>query len=494
MLENLNHSGYINIKKQYPGETESQPPITIIRHTAYDFVNGIITIHAFEDIPPLYGNSFIVGSGYDKTLYLYAFQTQFSKPLAPFFSPSELSTQVDFVIKGYEFESKYSMAIFSFDELQYFCPSNSVVDEQLDKVTFLRQSKTIWEFDFVLMDINCHVSFVLATQGTLGHAHSNMEAISEIRVSFPETDNFSFIDSLYRVVDSAFAFICNRRNTTCVSMKLYGTYPSQTIDNDIIVPCEKKSKSEAFFFDKYRESSESPKVIKKTWNVSSFIKHIDALFQMIANDLCFIKEKEDQVDCGFISISSIHPSTKRRNLIDLQQSLHITGAFEFYVRKYLPPMIEEKDHHIKMKQILEESKEKLDENGKRPSRRFRDLADRLIKAILIEPALEFKILQAYTGYIGKSKKEDGTEYSAEWKSLKECISEDMFPESTIAQLAKEANKWRNELAHSKRSYEPTEDTISAVRLLEHINYAIILRQLGFEDKEIRTILSEALVR
>ena len=101
--------------------------------------------------------------------------------------------------------------------------------------------------------------------------------------------------------------------------------------------------------------------------------------------------------------------------------------------------------------------------------------------IIREPALEDKIWKAYKGYTN-------------WTPLKNCILEEWFSEDEIKALGHGANEWRNELAHSKRSYEPSIDTIRAIRLIEHFNYAIVLRQIGYDDEEIKGILKEILVR
>ena len=190
---------------------------------------------------------------------------------------------------------------------------------------------------------------------------------------------------------------------------------------------------------------------------------------MIADDL-----NKDADEGGFISIASIHPSVKRRNLIDLQQSLQITGAFEFYVRQYLPNMAVEKDYHIIMKMLLNELASK--QKGK-----LKELAKSLAKNVVREPALEDKVWKAYKGFDN-------------WSPLKPCLSEEWFLKDEIKKLAHEVNQWRNELAHSKRSYEPKIDTIRAVRLLEHMNYAIVLRELGYGDSEIKELLGAILIR
>ena len=76
----------------------------------------------------------------------------------------------------------------------------------------------------------------------------------------------------------------------------------------------------------------------------------------------------------------------------------------------------------------------------------------------------------------------------------DCLSQEWFKEDEIETLAKEANLWRNELAHEKRSYIPSVETIRAIRLVEHLNYAIVLRQLGYVDGEIQELLKYTLLR
>ena len=193
------------------------------------------------------------------------------------------------------------------------------------------------------------------------------------------------------------------------------------------------------------------------------------LFQMIADDISLAGE-----EAANISISSIHPSFNRRRLIDLQQSLHITGAFEFYVRRYLPNMVCEKAYHTVIKMLLHEFAEKNTGKAKK-------LALSLENNVVREPALEEKVKKAYLGY-------------DEWKPLKQCIDSSWFCEDEIVELAKEANAWRNELAHEKRSYEPNMKTIRAIRLIEHLNYAIVLRKLGYTDSEIHDFLENILTR
>lgn len=351
MLEEFNHSGYINIGRNYEckktkessvNESErgmENPSLKLTRHYAYDYSSGKVVIHAFERIPEICGQNTVLGYSFDGKPYLFCSQLPIDMAEYSMY-PQNYTWKIDFAIKGYEPDSKYTEAVFSFDELQYFCPSSSVLkDDEERNVIFSGKSNDVKAFDANIGDVQCNVRFVVGAKGKWGIAHSNMEAITEIRISFPETDDLDFLRKVYSTVDLVFAFICNRRNTTCLSMRLNGKYPSKTIDKGKIVDCEKTCLNcEVFYYDKYREEPEEKKVVSKAWDVNLFFKHIDKLFEMVAGDLSGTDDEG-----GAISVSSVHPSIKRRNLIDLQQSLQITGAFEFYVRKYLPDMASEKD-------------------------------------------------------------------------------------------------------------------------------------------------------
>ena len=420
-------------------------------------------MHTYDGISTINGKKVLACRGFDGTLYLFAFSTPV-KIQNTGFSTINYSQEVDFVVKSYAYNAKYSEARFSFDELSCFCPAT----KKLDDIANIDNPETITSFHIVIDSVQCLVEFIIIAEKESGLIHPKIEAKTTIRITFPETDDFSFLKKLYLIVDHAFSFICNRRNTTCLSMRIMGKHPFESIKKELngkLVPCD----SEVFFFDRFREKPENEKAILNTRDASFLIKHIDKLFQIIAQDSI---EGED--DSGTISILSIHPSIERRQLIDLQQTLHITAAFEFYIRKYLPNMIIKKEHHEEMIKILEDVE-------KTKTGKLKELARRLKKMVLMEPSLKDKVQNAYDGYEG-------------WSSLESCISDEWYKKDEIIKLAQEINDWRNELAHEKRSYAPTIDTIRAVRLLEHLNYAIVLRIIGCSDCEIRYFLENILKR
>ena len=93
--------------------------------------------------------------------------------------------------------------------------------------------------------------------------------------------------------------------------------------------------------------------------------------------------------------------------------------------------------------------------------------------------MEEKILKAYNGY-------------GDWASLSEVLLEWFGVD--VSDLADAANEWRNELAHEKREYCPDVKAIRAIRLVEHLNYCIILRKAGYSNEEIKNIIQEILAR
>ncbi len=94
--------------------------------------------------------------------------------------------------------------------------------------------------------------------------------------------------------------------------------------------------------------------------------------------------------------------------------------------------------------------------------------------------MSYKILKVYNGYTN-------------WEPLSNII-DDLFNGENIAKLASAANLWRNELAHNKREYMPTIDAIKAIRLVEHLNYTMVLRYADYNDNQIKAILTELLIR
>jgi hypothetical protein len=248
------------------------------------------------------------------------------------------------------------------------------------------------------------------------------------------------------------------------SAELIGSYTHKSIikaeGKEVIGDKVSPLTSSLVVVDKYKEAHESEKAVSKTINYSFVSSSFESLFSLFVNNS--------------VSIFSIHSSLTARNLLDLKQCLHITAAFEYYQRTFLPVI--SSDLTIQFYNDITSLIQKYadGQTGKKKSK-----ANSLIKVLKPDVSLEQKICKAYDGYSG-------------WSGVKNILTE-YFGES-IKGLAEIAKDWRNELAHEKREYEPDERVITAIRLVEHLNYCIILRIAGYSDDLIKPILDEILIR
>ena len=425
LMMQLNHSGYISDSND--------------NKYAYEFKDGTLIFH-FYNAPQLKNVNGIIGKGFDGHNYFFGTYSFFGFEDLTLF-PCEYKLKPDYIVKNYKDNSSFNKASFSFDELQYFVPSNLAFKWEGDDFVFSSESKELLAFDVVIDDTTCHVSFDLVSKANGSLAKIKCETESVINISFDKTNDYDFLRKIYMTVDNVFAFICNRRNTTCLSMHLMGEYPTKGVKNGRVVDKNGQCVSCFYYINQYREKPESKQDIAKAYYSTKIMDHMDLLFQKVANEVSGVE------DDGF-SVQCIHPSLERRNLIDLQQSLQITSVFEYYVRHFTPPIVTEREHHRKMMELMDGII-----NDKTNNSKMRDLAKNIKSHILIAPSLEVKIIKVYNGY-------------DKWDAIGPCIPEKFFPKDDISKLAKEVNEWRNELAHCKKGYTPSIDMVLCQDLVQ----------------------------
>lgn len=375
-----------------------------------------------------------------------------------------LHQEVDYYIDGYEEGAKYTKMHFSFPELDYIIPSASVCDVNPDERTIRFTSNVTVIKSFLFEYKSRQITFALEILSDYkGGIKRTTQTVSRLTLQFEETDDLEFILSLYYNIGFFFSFLCNRRNIAFDSVSLIGTHtlkghkkPGAGTIEDRVFPVS----CTLYVPEKYKDAPEEQKVIEKTIRYGVFASAINELFAMILEDK--------------VSIQSIHSSRAARNLLDLKQCLHITAAFEYYQRNFLP-----KISSLETMEVYNEVKALVEEYAKAQSGKKKEKAKRLAKSLSPEISLQDKICKVYD------------EYDI-WQSLKPVLSE--FFGGDISELAGVANEWRNELAHEKREFEPTLDVISAMRLMEHLNYCIVLRQAGYSDDEMKAIVNEILAR
>lgn len=353
---------------------------------------------------------------------------------------------------------------FFFPELDYFIPSasmcNNIREEEI--IQFSDRSRVIKCFPFEYLERKATLKFEILCD-CQGSVKIRAETVSRLTIEFDETDDLEYILSLYRLIKFFFSLVCNRQNIALESAVLFGIHRynlSRKGPGGIVEAQEKEGQISSTFYvpEKYQDDPEEPKVIAKTLGYNAFA--IEKLFSLIIEDK--------------ISVQSIHSSRKARSLLDLKQCLHITAAFEYYLRTFLPQISSQETIEVfdDIKALIKDYIET--QQGEKLKK-----AKRLHKALKPEIPLETIIRKVYDGY-------------DTWNSLKPILS-GYFGED-ISHLAEVANDWRNELAHEKREYEPSLEIVSAMRLMEHLNYCIVLRQAEYSDEEIKVIVDHVLTR
>lgn len=372
--------------------------------------------------------------------------------------------EVEYSIDDYADGSRYTEMRLRFPELDYILPSMSRASIVDNDIVFSREKDSVYCFDVNYCGKTINVSFIRSSEAK-ANVKTTATTYSELQLKFQDTDDLEFLCNLYFAVRGFFEFICNRKNIGLRSVVLVGEYPRKKIEDGKIVDARGYTRPTMSFSQKYLEPIEELKQVKKAPNIGLFSERFENLFQL------FFEEKEGN---GAIANGSSHPSVKFRNLIDLEQSLHITAAFEYYVRTLLPKISSQETI-----EFLKDIEALVDGYIETATGKKKKKAKDFKKSLMPQISLEDKILKVYGGY-------------ENWDSLLPVLVE-WFGDD-VSELASAANLWRNELAHEKREYQPDVNVIHAVRLVEHLNYCIILRKAGYSDEAIKSILAEVLVR
>lgn len=373
---------------------------------------------------------------------------------------------VDYYIRDYITGSTYTEMRLQFAELNHLLPSTGRVEIIDKQILISREKGQIYDFDIIFKEIKIHVSFEAKAKAD-SKCSVNAETYSELTLKFPKTNDIDFLIELYIRTRNFFSFVCNRQNIALRDAVLIGSYIGKGVDEyRKIVDREYLAQQKICFNQKYLEPLENLKDSKKVLNLRYFASKLNELFQL------FFEIKMDEE--ALVNSNSIHHSLKYRNLMDLEQSLHVTAAFEYYVRAVLPEISSESTI-----EFIEDMKKLLDEYISSTSGKKKSKANSFKKGLKPQISLEEKILKAYNGY-------------GDWASLSEVLSE--WFGTDVKELAKAANDWRNELAHEKREYCPDVKAVHAIRLVEHLNYCIILRKAGYNNEEIKNILEGILAR
>ena len=375
------------------------------------------------------------------------------------------TSSVKYFIEDYQMDYKYTEMRLQFPELNYFIPSVGISTVSSEEAKVSRVKETICSFDIQYRNTTILISFD-ATMSCTVNNKCTIETLSEVSLKFAETDDLDYLTRLYSSIRQFFVFICNRQNIGLRSAKFIGIFSNKKLDNKTIVDANGYTIQKFVFSQKYLEPIEEIKYVEQTPNSRLFSSNLKEFVQLFFED--------SPKDLPVVSGRSIHRSAKYRNLINLEHSLQITSTFEYYVRSMLPEISSQETISF-----FNDIESLVEDYINKSCRKIKKKAKSFIKSLKPQVSLEEKILRTFNGY-------------SNWLPLKSILS-DWFGKD-IKELAKVANLWRNELAHERREYEPDINVIRAVRLMEHINYCIVLRHARYSDEQIKTILNETLIR
>lgn len=372
---------------------------------------------------------------------------------------------VDFYIDKYEENTFYTKLKFSFPELDYFIPSSAMCNyyPEESRVEFLGSPRIITSFPFEYKGRIVTFSLKLSYTYKFG-IQSLAKTESQLTLEFDETDDLEFFEALYYLVQEFFSFLCNRQNLAIDSAILVGKHLRKGYkgpEGGERFPDKEIPVSSTFYvIDKYKEAPEESRIIAKTIRYSALEPAFESLFSL------FLEDK--------VSVQSIHSSCTSRRLLDLKQCLHIAAAFEYYQRTFLPEISSAETILVydEIRALIENYVNEQKGEKKKKSKR-------LLNSLRPTVSLQDKICKVYNGY-------------KDWQGLQTILSE--YFGDDVTKLASVANQWRNELAHEKREYVPNQDVISSVRLMEHLNYCIVLRLAGYSNDRIKAIVDEVLTR
>lgn len=366
-----------------------------------------------------------------------------------------ITVEVKFYIEDFDQNIKYNTMYFEFRELDNLLPSKNAAIYDANTKQWKFENQCIKDFDFIVMQNN--VKFELFNSYSIGgNLAYDIKTKSYIKLSFLSTDDFSFLTTLFIKIKELFMLIYNRQNINLFSVDLF-CLAEQVSKSGLQTA---GSKQRMHFIEMHSEQPEKEVDLKKqSIRYNTLSSHFIELFEMVLKDE--------------VLVYNLHASLKAKSLIDLKQSIQITSSFEHYQRAFTPAI--SSDDSVEMysriqQLVLEEAKKYTGKNKK--------TIENIAKRIAPTLSLKDMLCKVYNGY-------------KEWRGLAPILDERF--EGRVPQLAQTINDWRNELAHAKCMFVPTQDVIAAVRLLECVNYCIILRQAGYSDMEIKIYIEDTIL-
>ncbi len=283
----------------------------------------------------------------------------------------------------------------------------------------------------------------------------NLDTITPISIQsilslhFNDTNDYELLRKRYYIVKQFFSFICYRKNIDFRKILLLGRD-----END-------KMTIIGTIHNNYKLEKEDERIVKKTVKYDLLKSHIKDIFELISNDNLYTEHI---------------PSTYNDRLkITPSRFILITAAFEWSIRGIYNIPISEKQERVKndILRVISDLKEKEDYNHN--LRKQLEFYKKIIENI--DSNLSKKISYAL--------KDLSVILEKFIKNIYKINGRENFKYSEIAERIQNQ---RNNYAHGNIDKDINTNVILDIIILEWVNYAMILKKLGYKDEEIIEII------
>jgi hypothetical protein len=363
------------------------------------------------------------------------------------------SYSIDFYVKDYSSDDTYMNMVFECDEINYILTEGNGFWGKNFKPNFNVNSTPECVLDYSLNINEIDVKFTFENLWVPKVSEIEKSAVTKrrLRLTFAETVDYSFICKLYIAVYNLFSFMINRTNISFNFSELWSFKEGNPFpDISAFVPLMIGT----------RVPEDSPELLK----------HIITVYKP------HLKELTEFISDNKVDVLSLHESVYDQRYFGIKRCIAIPAAFEYYCRSFVPSVLSKQT-----RETIDEIEKYIDECIKKYSGKKKNTAKRIKYKVneACDPSTSDKLQKIFSGF------NHGDE---SWKSLKDIFKE--LETEQVKDYADTANKWRNDVAHDKREFVFSHEACEAMRFVEYLNYCIVLRHVGYEDNEIKSIIDK----
>ena len=431
----------------------------------FSFENGQVTLYG--DISSVAGKDVI--DGVDKAnplnppLYYFKLTSPVPSVKHPF--DGSLTISVEYYI--YDFHPKYNEIVFSFPALDLFLANHLMGMKITERLENCHEDGYQCSFG----GHNLRLQFNAKQENTINNYNYPYVRSGELSVKSEQNFDANFAFLVVERIRGLFSFIYSQKDISIGNVILKGSHEFLRPNIDTYT----KPIMSTFY---PRDTNDST-----TGELGSFVScKEDCLFHKFKDNI------KDLIQMAFDDKIIFYDLTKdERNKYDLKHTLWVNYCFEHYCKEIL-------------KDITDTI---VSERGK--SKRVKKLEDLRNKIFYIYNPSELKDKEDKCFHENRDDNtipnkikeiiKDDNNVGKEWNGLKVILKkylEKPYCDTTLKDLIGSYIEFRNAHAHGSKAYHLMENNhrhiIHSIRLVECMNYCLVLKQAGYSDEKIGDII------